>query len=41
MGMEYSNLFAPIDTNDAPRDAYTRVLEIARETVSKDKRMLV
>ena len=33
IGMEYSNLFAPEGSNDPPRDAYTRVLEIAREKV--------
>ena len=36
VGMEYSNLFAPTDINDAPRDAYIRVLEIAREIIKKD-----
>lgn len=33
IGMEFSNLFAPKDKNDAPRDAYVRVLEIARARV--------
>ncbi len=36
VGMEYSNLFAPTDINDAPRDAYIRILEIAREVIEKD-----
>ena len=29
-GMEFSNLFAPKDINDPPRDAYKEVLKIAR-----------
>ena len=33
IGMEFSNLFAPKDKNDPPRDAYIRVLEIARARV--------
>ena len=36
VGMEYSNLFAPSNPNDRPRDAYMKVLELARETASKD-----
>jgi DNA-directed RNA polymerase len=42
VGMEFSNLFAPTSKNDPPRDAYTRVLEIAKERVlnHKDKAWL-
>ncbi len=36
VGMGYSNLFAANNPNDPPRDAYMKVLELARETASKD-----
>ncbi len=35
-GMEFSNLIAPKDINDPPRDAYKKVLKIARHIVYRN-----